>query len=541
MDTEKYIIKIKSLFQIVFISAVFIFMNLSSSAQISPGELSKKHAYLEGISNCTQCHSLGNKVTNEKCLKCHTEIQSLITKKKGYHASSDVQGKECVSCHNEHHGRNFDLNRFDEKTFDHKKTGYALEGTHKKLECEACHQKEHIADAEIGKRDGTYLGMGTECLSCHKDYHQKTMSSNCAECHGQNSFKPAPGFNHNETNYKLVGAHQRVECIKCHNIGIKNGEKFQEFTGVKFDKCTNCHVDIHDGKFGDNCTSCHSEESFHKIKNGVNNFDHNKTNFKLLGKHQSVDCKSCHKTSYTASLKHDRCSDCHDDYHKGQFTEKGKVTDCDKCHNNNGFTPSLFTIDDHSKLKFKLEGSHIATSCLECHKKQGDWSFRKIGEQCVDCHENVHKATMSAEYNPNEKCETCHNVTNWENVTFDHNKTDFKLKGVHAQQKCRSCHYESPKDGTKRQQFATLSTNCVTCHEDIHLQQFDVNGKTDCEQCHEFENWEATKFDHNKLDFKLEKGHKDVACAECHKEVVTPKGNCIKYKFVDSKCIDCHK
>jgi hypothetical protein len=38
------------------------------SAQISPGDLSNPHSNLEGISNCTQCHVLGNKQTNEKCL-----------------------------------------------------------------------------------------------------------------------------------------------------------------------------------------------------------------------------------------------------------------------------------------------------------------------------------------------------------------------------------------------------------------------------------------------------------------------------------------
>ena len=32
--------------------------------QISPGELAKVHLQLEGMSNCTQCHILGKKVSN---------------------------------------------------------------------------------------------------------------------------------------------------------------------------------------------------------------------------------------------------------------------------------------------------------------------------------------------------------------------------------------------------------------------------------------------------------------------------------------------
>ena len=75
------------------------------SAQLSPGDLSNPHSNLEGISNCTQCHVLGNKQTNEKCLACHTEINERISSKKGYHSSSEVKGKQCFSCHSEHNGK----------------------------------------------------------------------------------------------------------------------------------------------------------------------------------------------------------------------------------------------------------------------------------------------------------------------------------------------------------------------------------------------------------------------------------------------------
>jgi len=86
------------------------------TAQISPGALSNTHAYLEGVSNCTKCHDVGNKVTRQKCLTCHQIIKTNILARKGYHASPEVSGKECVVCHNEHHGRNFQIIRFDRKT-----------------------------------------------------------------------------------------------------------------------------------------------------------------------------------------------------------------------------------------------------------------------------------------------------------------------------------------------------------------------------------------------------------------------------------------
>jgi uncharacterized paraquat-inducible protein A len=52
-------------------------------SQISPGELSQAHAHLEGMSKCTQCHTLGDKVSNIKCLACQTEIKERIDQQKG--------------------------------------------------------------------------------------------------------------------------------------------------------------------------------------------------------------------------------------------------------------------------------------------------------------------------------------------------------------------------------------------------------------------------------------------------------------------------
>ena len=107
---------------------IFIMMQsfLIGKAQISPGELSTPHSNLEGMSNCTQCHVLGDKVSNDKCLKCHTEIQQRISAQKGYHSSAEVKGKQCTICHNEHHGKNFQLIRLNVSTFNHNLTGYPL-------------------------------------------------------------------------------------------------------------------------------------------------------------------------------------------------------------------------------------------------------------------------------------------------------------------------------------------------------------------------------------------------------------------------------
>ncbi len=49
-------------------------------AQISPGELSSPHSHLEGLDKCTGCHTLGRTLSNEKCLRCHTEIRARLTR-----------------------------------------------------------------------------------------------------------------------------------------------------------------------------------------------------------------------------------------------------------------------------------------------------------------------------------------------------------------------------------------------------------------------------------------------------------------------------
>lgn len=526
-------------------SIILVFLLLTQfatlKAQLSPGELSQPHAYLEGVNNCTQCHSAGHKVTNAKCLACHKEIQANIYTQKGYHASVEVKGKSCVSCHNEHHGRKFKLIKFDKAKFNHALSGFSLKGKHAQLDCRACHKPAFISDAKLKKHPNTYLGLQQNCLSCHADFHQAKMSSNCAECHNFDSWKNAKAFDHNQTKFPLRGKHKTLKCEQCHPTQLVNGRPAQKFTGLAFGNCNACHTDVHNNRFGQNCKQCHSEESFHNVK-GIDAFDHDKTGFKLIGKHKQVACKECHKTSLTAPLKHDRCTDCHTDYHRGQFAANGKSPDCNQCHTEQGYTPSQFGIDKHNQTKFKLEGAHVATSCTQCHRKDmtKDWSFRNIGLRCVDCHSNVHKNHISEKHMPNEDCTLCHSVSSWKDVQFDHSKTGFKLEGAHAQQTCSACHYRLNDKKQKQQQFKGTATDCEACHADEHAGQFAVNGKTNCKKCHGSDSFKIATFNHDNSRFKLDGKHATLQCGECHKPVKNKNGSYIEYKFDTIACSKCH-
>jgi hypothetical protein len=524
-----------------FLIFFLLISTISVRAQISPGDLSEPHSALEGMSNCTQCHTLGAKVSNEKCLACHTEIKERTDANKGYHSSSGVKDKSCVVCHNDHHGRTFEIIRFEKEKFDHLLAGYELIGAHAKKTCNDCHKPENINDPKIKKKKyNSYLGLNTSCLSCHKDYHQNTLSTSCSNCHTFDAFKPASKFDHAKTKYPLEGMHLSVECIKCHKVENKDGVQFQKFAGIPFASCTSCHKDVHNNQFGQDCRQCHSVESFHQIQ-GMKDFDHNLTGFKLENKHQAVSCKSCHKTALTDPVKHGKCSDCHVDYHNNQFTKNGIKPDCSACHDTRGFVNFSYTIEQHNESIFPLQGAHEATPCFACHKKTEKWNFREIGIRCNDCHIDIHDPYLSQKYYPEADCKNCHSAGSWSEIRFDHNKTNFTLEGKHLNQSCRTCHFSSAGDGTVIQQFAGLSVNCTGCHKDIHVKQFEMEGITDCARCHGFENWKAGKFDHNSARFVLDGKHINVACNKCHKTIQEGELTYVQYKLNEFKCESCHR
>ncbi len=618
-----------------FFHTVLLFALLTprAAAQLSPGDLSNAHAKLEGMSNCTQCHDLGDKVSNNKCLACHKEIKTLIDKKQGYHISKDVKGKDCATCHSDHHGRNFDMVRFDEKNFNHSLAGYELTGAHKKIDCRDCHIPiaigRYVDDVNLKKRKDTYLGLGQQCLDCHEDYHQKTLPNDCAKCHSVDAFKPAAKFNHDKTDFALAGKHKTVDCKECHQAEVKNGKEFQRFAdvpfkncnschddphrnhlgvnckechneqsftstngldkfnhgktnfplkgkhkqvdckechkmdaatpqnvfqdrlGVKTTACATCHKDAHEGKFGTDCAGCHTESSFQKVAaSNLDDFNHALTGFELQGKHAAVDCKKCHKAdSFTDPLPHNACAACHSDYHQGQFVSNAHAPDCAECHTTDGFAGSTFSIEQHAKTKFPLDGAHVATPCFACHFSKGTpsekvekWRFRNIGERCVDCHEDIHqKANEIAEkWYPNQTCETCHLTESWTAANrFDHSKTAFQLLGKHRQQDCRACHV--PDEVNKHGKFAGLPAACAACHDNVHGSQFEKAGATDCARCHNFEGWAMSDFDHSKTRFPLEGKHVGVACEKCHLPKEVDGVVRVEYRMEGFECVVCHK
>ena len=521
-----------------------LIVSFNSYSQISPGDLSQAHAELEGMSNCTLCHDLGEKVSNEKCLDCHDEIQSLLDQNSGYHANSKVVKKDCFECHNDHHGRKFDMIRFDEDNFDHDLTGYELEGNHEVIDCRKCHEPDNIQSREIKKRKNTFLGLEEKCLSCHDDYHQETLSSNdCVSCHDMEAFKPASKFDHDETDYKLIGEHKSVDCKECHEIGDKNGKEFQEFSNISFNDCKSCHDDAHNQQIQGECKQCHTEESFSIFK-GKGRFNHNTTNFTLKGSHKSIDCFSCHnKTSNPKLVFQERinkdennCIECHSDTHEGKYGNE-----CVKCHNESSFL-SLNNMDffDHTVADYPLEGMHLKVDCKQCH--EGRFSKAIDFSACNSCHDDYHKDEFRKN-GVSPDCIECHSLEEGFDYSLytleQHQTTMFPLDGAHVATPCFACHVSED-----RWIFKDLGSQCVDCHQDIHQDYISEKYYPDktCASCHINDAWTIVDFDHNRTKWPLEGKHIEVDCKECHFEV--SENNTIltqSFKTLDSKCVACHE
>lgn len=379
--------------------------------------------------------------------------------------------------------------------------------------CEKCHKKfDKAAQSQL-------------CADCHKDvgkdlkekrgFHGRLdADKECKECHTDHKGRDAKvaefdhaKFDHTKTDYPLKGAHlnEKVKCADCH----KPGKKFREAPAY----CNDCHKkdDKHKGGLGTDCAKCHVEKDWKTTA-----FDHNKTKFKLLGKHEEVKCAKCHidnKFKDTPML----CNSCHkkDDKHKGKLGPK-----CESCHTEKSWKEILF--DHDKKTKYPLLGKHREVKCDKCHV---DNKFKDTPKVCSTCHKKDDDKAHKGKFGP--KCETCHVERDWKEINFDHDKaTKYPLLGKHRQAKCAACHKgDLYKD--------KLPTKCNSCHEkdDKHKGNFGPK----CESCHVEKDWKEVLFDHDKqTKYPLLGKHRQAKCAACH------KGDLYKDKL-SSDCIFCHE
>ena len=530
-------------------------------AQISPGPLSRAHQSLNGPTQCTSCHVVGQGSAVLNCTGCHAEIASELSSGHGLHATfPDKQA--CAQCHSEHNGEDFQLIHWvpSQKGFDHSQTGYMLQGKHAQIDCTQCHTPAHISTSvkpliKMKDLQKTLLGLSPVCTTCHQDPHKGQLGANCTQCHNFVDWNAAKGFDHNKTRFPLTGLHANVSCEKCHTPAAPGGQP--RFSGIAFAKCSDCHADPHQGAFGDQtCETCHTTSGWKTIS-AERKFDHSKTKYPLLGMHARVDCLQCHTGgNFHKALAFANCTDCHrDDPHSGQFAQRADKGECSSCHTVQGWKPSLFDLKAHASTSYPLLGKHAALSCDKCHTPAGKATRYKIAfSQCTDCHRDEHGGQFAAApYN--EQCEGCHTVKGFSPSTFTialHAKSQFPLEGAHMAISCNECHtagMDGQADKIVPYHFTDLS--CTGCHKNPHGQEFEAkmtekvaDGRPKgCQACHTVKSWtDLPSFDHSKTNFPLIGAHENVQCEQCHKPS-GPSGQLaeVSFKSAPTACSSCHE
>jgi hypothetical protein len=382
---------------------------------------------------------------------------------------------------------------FEEKCDDCHVT---LEKENQSRLCVSCHDHEDIAK-DVEQSQGFHGRIDnireTSCSHCHTDHEGRDAEVVL--------FDPE-SFDHVATDFKLDGAHIGVKCEGCH----RPEKKYSQAPG----NCIDCHKedDPHKERLGEKCADCHITRDW-----AENEFDHDKTEFQLEGKHVEVDCKLCHAGEvYKKTPK--ECIACHqiNDVHQNRYGTK-----CETCHVTKEWEKVRF---DHDKeTEFRLDGKHKKVLCDACHT--GDLYEDKLKKECYACHklDDDHKGRNGRE------CSKCHTSSSWKEVEFDHEQdTEFPLRGRHRELACEACHRSSMTE-------EKLDKTCLACHQDDDVHQ-GQQGES-CAQCHNEGGWgEKVFFDHDLTKFPLIGQHSTVTCEECHVSS--------EFQETESRCNVCH-
>lgn len=368
--------------------------------------------YRDTDSDCAACHGeedVHNGNLGESCGDCHNETRWTETtfdhdttdfSLTGNHVGATCSGchrneiyvdtpTRCVACHrvdDVHAGRNGEICQdchtpagWADTSFDHfEETGFALVDGHGGLACTACHQNATFDEPP-----------DSECFACHKadDVHAGNNGTDCAACHAPATW-PEVSFDHAlDAGFALNGAHGSLVCTACHRGPVETARPDAD--------CNSCHWanDVHQGALGTACQDCHREESWAESVR----FDHDITEFPLLGLHAAVACEGCHSDPSFSDTPSE-CVDCHaaNDVH-GQKLGLG----CAMCHNPNDWL--IWQFDHNRQTDFRLDGAHEGLNCLACHNRPVTDSVA-LSTSCGSCHrgDDIHASAFGMD------CGRCH-------------------------------------------------------------------------------------------------------------------------------------
>lgn len=441
----------------------------------SPGPLASAHADIE---ECAACHQPLQRTQADLCMECHTEIDVQLQAGEGLHARLRSP-EQCLNCHPDHRGPDFDLEAQAIAGFDHSLTFFSL-AQHAQdfdagaIECTGCHTGE---DFEVLSRS---------CVDCHAGHdplfmsnHQADLGSDCLACH--DGVDTMANFNHDATLFPLTGEHAQTACQGCHTSESLVAGIAGEASGVPLE-CAACHAEppVHAGLFQSTCEDCHTPAGWSPALLNGTAFDHfTETGFSLV-KHETgfagelLDCRSCHVESL-AEFQQTVCEQCHTsgdpDFMAAHTAEFGPA--CLDCHDGVDSMEDF----DHSTV-FVLDGSHADLACASCHVTTTPEGavihrFADTPSDCAGCHAEpaIHAGIFGLD------CASCHNTFAWRPAALTSHS--FPLDhGGEGEIACSVCHAATFVEFT-----------CDRCHEPAVMVEehnkediFDIAGR--CLDCH---------------------------------------------------------
>ncbi len=542
---------------------------------------------------CTECHDnaeadvlqTGQKRfmgLEQDCASCHEDA----------HEGRMVLA--CVSCHGQ---ESFDVL----ESVDHAEV-LPLIGPHADVACGTCHAEGEPHALEILGGAGA-KARRRECASCHETPHakgflrgigkllQQNPSGTCGSCHegDHTSFRDErlelSREEHVRSGFALAAPHADVGCEACHPTELDFEGRYP---GREADSCSSCHEDVHGGQFADGpfgaggCLACHERRRFEPHAFDVDL--HARLALPLTGAHTKTACADCHTERLTHVAGAPRafvdtapeCSACHEDAHLGAFDGRSPQAPaatsdvradveptCERCHDTTDFAGEEDERFDHAAwTPFPVLGAHAQEGCASCHPRSTEAdrfgrTFGRIAEHfgpfegCVTCHEDVHRGgfddpAFPVEVDGREGCARCHVQSSFRTFYkgFEHETwTGFALEDAHAAAACTDCHAPTERpDAFGRRWGHAPGSDCSACHDNVHGEQFELFGRTDCARCHaSAKSFTQLIFDHTwDSRFPLEGAHAELDCAACHTAPTAGDPLSVRYKPLGTDCVDCH-
>jgi len=209
---------------------------------------------------------------------------------------------------------------------------------------------------------------------------------------------------------------------------------------------------------------------------------------------------------------------------------------CESCHVSESWTTLAHPMQfDHDTTAFPLRGQHRDAACRLCH---ATLRFDEAGTDCFGCHRRDYAAAVAINHAAagfSTTCTDCHEeaASSWL-ASFDHDRTDFPLRGIHESLTCATCHARNRYRGTPAE--------CVACHVRQYAATTAPNHQaahfnTDCATCHRALTWQPAAFFPHDQWFPIGAGavHSPGrwnSCADCH---------AAQPNYAAFECINCHE